>query len=456
MMANQFSLEESHLQRCSFAALRPEFSSGRSKPSELLEKCIEKIEAIEPEVGAFVSIDLDGARKEATESDARWKTGKTLSPIDGMPVGIKDVMETRNMPTEQGSPLFLGWRGNRDCAAVSALREAGAVIVSKTVTTEFAATQPRGTRNPWDLERTPGGSSSGSAAAVGIGMLSGALGSQVIGSIIRPASFCGAVGYKPSVGGVNRGGSFDGFSQSCTGALGASLADSWNMIRAITARAGGDAGYIGVIGPMELPDPAIPRKIMFLETAGWKFAEEEAKGAIESAISAMERSGIEIITRERSDLVEAIEEVIEDAGPLSRQINAWEGKWPLNTYARDMDSDKLSKPSKERLSEANKMSQEQFSGLLARRYEARKVFASAQNEFDCCVTLSATGGAPLGLESTGNPIFTVPTSMLGIPTISLPALTCAGLPLGIQIMGFEGKDADLFAAAGAIERILLN
>src|SRR4029077_8320698 len=154
-------------------------------------------------------------------SNERWRAGKPLSPIDGMPIGIKDIIETRDMPTEQGSPLFTGYRTERDAASVAALREAGAVIVGKTVTTEFAATEPRGTRNPWDQGRTPGGSSSGSAAAVGAGVVSAALGTQVMGSIVRPASYCGCVGFKPSVGGINRGGSHDELSQSCMGVLAA-------------------------------------------------------------------------------------------------------------------------------------------------------------------------------------------------------------------------------------------
>ena len=150
-----------------------------------------------------------GGARRGRAATARWRAGKALSPIDGMPLGIKDIIETADMPTEQGSPLFVGWRTGRDAASVAALREAGAVILGKTVTTEFAATEPRGTRNPWDLERTPGGSSSGSAAAVACGMLPAALGTQVVGSILRPASFCGCVGFKPSVGGINRGGSYD-------------------------------------------------------------------------------------------------------------------------------------------------------------------------------------------------------------------------------------------------------
>ncbi|HUG35757.1 MAG TPA: amidase family protein, partial [Candidatus Limnocylindrales bacterium] len=170
----------------SYFAAAQAFRDGTDTPRAFLERCIATIEALDPQVGAFVATNLPAARAAADAATARWKSRTTLSLIDGMPVGIKDIMETADMVTEQGSPLFVGWRGRRDAAAVAALREAGAVIIGKTVTTEFAATHPRGTRNPWDLERTPGGSSSGSAAAVASGMVPAALGTQVIGSIVRP------------------------------------------------------------------------------------------------------------------------------------------------------------------------------------------------------------------------------------------------------------------------------
>ena len=197
-----------------FFTAAADFAAGRDTPREFLERCLARLEAFEPAVGAFVCRDVATARAAADRSVARWREGRPLSPIDGMPLGIKDIIETTDMPTEQGSPLFVGWRTRRDGASVAALREAGAVILGKVVTTEFAATEPRGTRNPWDQERTPGGSSSGSAAAVACGMVPAALGTQVVGSILRPASFCGCIGFKPSVGGINRGGSYDYFSQS--------------------------------------------------------------------------------------------------------------------------------------------------------------------------------------------------------------------------------------------------
>ncbi|NKB22510.1 MAG: amidase [Alphaproteobacteria bacterium] len=426
------------------------FADGSDTPSAYLERCIEVIDAHDGTIGAFVATNFDGARAAADEATARWKSGNPLSPIDGMPIGVKDVMETADMVTEQGSPLFLGWKMGRDCAAVAALREAGAVVVGKTVTTEFAATQPRGTRNPYDTDRTPGGSSSGSAAAVGSGMLAGGTASQVIGSTIRPASYCGAFGFKPSVGGINRGGSFDGFSQNCTGVIAATLADTWVMAREMSSRAGGDAGYVGLTGPMTLPEANKPKTVALLQTAGWETATDDAKQQLQSARETLESAGITVIDRASNAAVEAAEEAISDANPLSRDINAWEGRWPLNTYARDMDASKLSESSRERLEQANGMSQEEFSGHIARRNEVRAIFAKLADHCDVCVTLAAPDAAPEGLGWTGDPNFTVCTSLLGVPAVSLPVLETQGLPLGLQLIGFQNEDTAMFAAAGAI------
>jgi Asp-tRNA(Asn)/Glu-tRNA(Gln) amidotransferase A subunit family amidase len=215
-----------------------DFASESDSARAFLERCLETLALWEPEIRAFVHINADTARAAADRSTVRWRAGRPLSAIDGMPVGIKDIIETADMPTEQGSPVFAGTRTYRDAASVAALRAAGAVIVGKTVTTEFAATEPRGTRSPWELTRTPGGSSSGSAAAVAAGLVSAALGTQGIASIVRPASFCGCVGFKPSLGAINRGGSYDTISQSCTGVLGATLQDTWQVAREAAVRAG--------------------------------------------------------------------------------------------------------------------------------------------------------------------------------------------------------------------------
>ena len=433
-----------------FHAATASFADGTDTPRDYLERCIAVIDAHEGTIGAFVATNLDGARAAADEATARWKAGNPLSPIDGMPIGVKDVMETADMVTEQGSPLFEGWKMGRDCAAVVALREAGAVVVGKTVTTEFAATQPRGTRNPYDTDRTPGGSSSGSAAAVGSGMLAGGTGSQVIGSIIRPASYCGAYGFKPSVGGINRGGSFDGFSQSCTGVIAATLTDTWVMAREMSSRAGGDAGYVGLTGPMHLPSASKPKTVALLQTAGWELATDEAKQQLQSARDTLEAAGITVIDRSSNAAVEEAEQAISESNPLSRSINAWEGRWPLNTYARDMEANKLSDGARERLAESETMSQDEFRGMLERRNEIRAIFAKLEDHCDVCVTLSAPDAAPEGLGWTGDPNFTVCTSLLGVPAVSLPVLETQRLPLGLQLIGFQNKDAEMFAAAGAV------
>ncbi len=207
-----------------FLPATADFARGKNSPREFLERCIAQLEAWEPKIGAFVTLNLAAARTAADRSTNRWRAGKPLSPIDGMPIGIKDIIETIDMATENGSPLFAGFSSQRDAASVAALREAGAVIVGKTVTTEFAWMHPRATRNPWDPMRTPGGSSSGSAAAVAVGAISVGIGTQVFGSIVRPSSFCGCFGFKPTVGAINRGGSHDALSQSTHGPIAAESA----------------------------------------------------------------------------------------------------------------------------------------------------------------------------------------------------------------------------------------
>jgi Asp-tRNA(Asn)/Glu-tRNA(Gln) amidotransferase A subunit family amidase len=350
-----------------------------------------------------------------------------------------------------GSPLFDGWSSGRDAAAVAALREAGAVILGKTVTTEFAATEPRGTRNPWDPGRTPGGSSSGSAAAVAAGLVSAALGTQVMGSIVRPASYCGCVGFKPSVGGINRGGSHDELSQSCMGVLAATLEDAWQVASEIAARAGGDPGYQGLVGPLRMPPPARPQRLVFLETAGWQVASAEAKKAIQKSLALLSRNGIDILTRQSDQLVGAVEEAIADARALSIRINTWESRWPLNTY-RNRDAGKLSRAMLARLAQAEAMSLDDYRADLDERIRVRALYESLAAQCDACVTLAAPAAAPVGLSSTGDPVFAVPFSLLGVPAISLPLLREQGLPLGLQVTGFQGKDATTSAIAGWVEK----
>lgn len=436
-----------------FLSNTPKFRSGEDSPRAYLDRCLAAIDKHEATIKAFVTMDRAGALAAADAASKRWKAGKPLSPIDGMPVGIKDVIETANMPTQMGSPLYEGFRSERDSASVYALKEAGAVIVGKTVTTEFAATEPGPTTNPWDTARTPGGSSSGSAAGVAAGYFPAALGTQVVGSILRPASYCGVIGFKPTFGAINRGGSHDHMSQSAQGVLAASLADAWAVLRAIADRTGGDAGHPGLFGPSDLPAPKTPHTLALIETSGWADASDSAKAALEGAVSRLKAAGIRVARRADMPAVENVEQALGEAMLLTRKINAWESRWPLNTY-RDRDATKLSKGMVERAGEAEAMTLDEFRGHLEGRRRMREIYARLGTICDGAITLSAPGEAPVGLKSTGNPTFVVPGSALGVPAISLPLLACNGLPLGLQILGFEHRDADLLAVAGAVEGIV--
>jgi Asp-tRNA(Asn)/Glu-tRNA(Gln) amidotransferase A subunit family amidase len=429
------------------------FRSGGDSPREFLERCLAEIAAREADVGAFVHYDPASARRQADAATARWRAGEPLSPIDGMPLGIKDIIETIDFPTEIGSPLYVGWRSQRDAASVVALRAAGAVIVGKTVTTEFAATEPRGTRNPLDLARTPGGSSSGSAAAVAAGFLSAGIGTQVVGSIIRPASYCGVVGFKPSLGAINRGGSHDGLSQSCHGVLAASLEDAWQVVYEIAVRAGGDPGFPGLVGPPAVPAAHRPRRLAQLETEGWADASADAKDRLGEAVARLRGRGIEIVGRSGHAGVAAVERALDGSLALARRINAWECRWPLNTY-RDRDASKLSKVALQRLADAETMTPADYRANLVARGRLREVYAELARDCDACLTLSADGPAPLGLQSTGNPVFAAPGSLLGTPALSLPVFAVDGLPVGLQMLGFEQRDADLFGVAAWMQQAL--
>ena len=429
-----------------YLAATRNFAAGGVTPRQFLEESLELLDAWESRVGAFVCTNLPDARAAADRATERWRAGRPLSAIDGMPVGIKDVIETFDMPTQMGSPLFLGWRSEKDAASVRALRDAGAVIVGKTVTTEFAASEPRGTRNPWNTAYTPGGSSSGSAAAVAAGMVSAALGTQVIGSVLRPASFCGCVGFKPSVNAINREGSHDYQSQSCTGILAASLPDAWQVAREIVARVGGDAGTPGLHGPDTMPPAGKPRRLALLETAGWDAASVGAKQRLGEYVMRLKSAGIEIRTRHNDDKVAALETDLVNAMELSHRCNGWETRWFIRTM-RERDVRALSRNILERAQRYEDMTLTDHSADLKERARVRAVHAELAANCEAAITLSAPNHAPEGLGSTGNPEFNVPASLLGVPAVSLPLFELNEMPLGLQVIGYHDRDADLFAAA---------
>jgi len=429
-----------------FAIARADFMAGADRPSEYLERRIERIAARNDAVKAFVVTNKAAARAAADQSDQRYSTGKPLSPIDGLPIGIKDVLETADMPTGMGSPIFAGRETGRDAAAVRALRQAGAIIVGKTVTTEFAFLTPGETHNPLDLTRTPGGSSSGSAAAVADGMVTAALGTQVVGSVIRPSAYCGAVAFKPSFGALNRGGTQVSLSQNHIGVHGATVADTWAVARAIAGRAGGDPGRSALRGPDSAPAAHKPGRLGLLQTGGWQDAEPAARDALATLTDRLRQAGVTIFDRGANKALEALEQAVVDARDVSLDICGFELQWPLGNY-RDEQGSRLSPGLEARMAEWDGITVADYEASLAQRDGMRQAHAALAGEIDGLITLSAPSIAPVGLETTGNPVFAAPATILGAPAFSLPLMALDGLPLGLQLIGFPGRDADLAGRA---------
>jgi Asp-tRNA(Asn)/Glu-tRNA(Gln) amidotransferase A subunit family amidase len=431
----------------SYLALAARFRSGEASPSSELEARLKRLDEVEPTLKAFVHLARDAARIAAKASDQRWRSNQPLSPVDGMAIAIKDIIETADMPSGQGSPIWEGFETKRDAASVQALREAGAIILGKTTTTEFAASHPFApTTNPHDARRTPGGSSSGSAAAVGAGIVPAALGTQVVGSTLRPASFCGAVGFKPTFGALNRGGSYDYLSQSSTGLIAATPNDAWIVGSTIARRVGGDPGFLPLEGPLLPPSPMAPKRLAVLQTGGWAKTTDGARAAFTAACKRLETLGVTLSDRGNDPDLEALEAAIADAQPLTLAINAWESAWPLGTYAA-RDEARLSQSARDRLAQARAMTPDDYRNLLARRQAARDRYAFVGQRFDGFVTLGALGAAPVGLGFTGDTAMNVPASLLGTPAITLPLLRDDNMPLGLQLLTLPNRDAALMAMA---------
>ncbi|HZP99941.1 MAG TPA: amidase [Reyranella sp.] len=431
------------------------FSDGNDSPRAYLERCLETISQREPVVKAFTAINETGARAAADASSARWKAGKPLSSIDGLPIAIKDLLETKDMPTEMGCAAMKGNFPKRDNAAVWALRQAGAVILAKTVTAELGGAQPGATTNPFDPRRTPGGSSSGSAAAVGANMVPAAIGTQVGGSIIRPAAYCGNFALKPTQGGINRGERL-ATSQSTHGPHANSLDDMWQVAIEIVKRCGGDRGAIGLMGPDKLPAAIRPDRLIVLETEGWPEADEGAKTAFAQLLRQLEAAGVTLIRRKDHPYVEALEKALGNARATCNTVTSWENRW----YQRgilDNAPDGISARGQATLKRAEAMTPDDYrAGLLARQ-QAQLAHAAVASLADAAITLSCPGpapvwegdvpGQPLAPRPTGDFVFNAPSSMLFAPVVTVPLLSVGGMPVGVQLMGQQHEDARMTGLA---------
>ena len=268
----------------------------------------------------------------------------------------------------------------------------------------------------------------------------------MISSTVRPASYCGCVGFKPTVNALNRQGSHDYQSQSCTGILGASLEDTWQVAYEIVARVGGDAGTPGLQGPGKAPAATKPRALAMLETAGWDAASPGAKARLEDCVARLKSAGVDIRTRHNDKKIAALEAELPQVTELSHRCNGWENRWFLHTM-RDRDAGKLSRNIMERAEKYEGLTLDQHRADLKERARIRAVHAELAAACEACITLAAPGAAPQGLNSTGNPEFGVPSSLLGVPSLSLPVFEVDAMPLGLQVIGYFDRDADAFAIA---------
>ena len=430
-----------------------DFISGNDTPSAYLERCLSLISEREPEINAFVNMNIEGAKKAALESTERYKNGKVLSKIDGMPIGIKDLFETKDMPTECGSPIFKGNATNRDSALASALRRAGAIILAKTVTTEFAFYKPGPTKNPYDTTRTPGGSSSGSGAAVGAGFLPVTIGTQVVGSLIRPSSYNANFGFKPSYGAINREGAYSNLSQSALGTHAGSLTDAWISARAIAEFSGGDPGFPGLKGPEVLPECKKPLSLARLDTGGWEKCSAEVKDKFNKLISVITASNVKVKDRAINENLEDFEILMLNAFDATMDICGYEFLWPLKDY-EDLGKNSISEDITSWLRKWEKIDRDLYAERLSTREQMRSFHQSFSGEIDAFITLSAPDCAPKGFSSTGDPSFAVYSSILGAPAINLPLLEVNGMPLGVQLIGYPQRDADLFTTAHWLLKLL--
>ena len=444
-----------HQKLATFHDAVPAFIAGTDTPTAYLERCLAVIEEREPVVKAWVTYDPKLARVTAEASTARYKQGKQLSQIDGIPIGVKDLILTKDFPTQMGSPLYRDNFPHQDSAAVRALRDAGAIILGKTVTTELGMSTPGPTTNPFDPTRTPGGSSSGSAAAVGAGMVPATIGTQVVGSIIRPSGFCANYSLKPTYGAINRG-ERQGYSQSHFGVHAGSLEDMWLVSMEMAVRCGGDPGYPGLFGTAQLPESDCPSHLIVMEGEGWKDVDPTTRDGFEQILKQLKEKGVKIVRRGDSELVERFEQGISESMAMCRDLCGYEMRWSLENLV-EKHPNGISDSLMGRLKLARTMNIEQYRVLLQKRHEVHARHAALAKVGDVLISLSSLGPAPLmgdatgsdpGIaHTTGSPVMNATSSVLHAPTVTLPLLAVGGMPVGIQILGQKNMDEQVVGYA---------
>ena len=423
------------------AAAAQAVRTGRISAEELTRACLSRIAARENEVRAWAFLDPDHALAQARAADEARQNGQALGPLHGVPIGVKDIFDTWDMPTENGSPLHAGRKPGRDATVVDMLRQAGAIILGKTVTTEFATFHPGKTRNPHDTTRTPGGSSSGSAAAVADFMAPAALGSQTIGSVIRPASFCGVVGFKPSHGLVSRHG-MSPLSRHLdhVGVFARSVEDVALVTETLAGHDPADPDTRPIAKPALLASareaPPVPPKFYFVKTAAWPHLAPDAAEAYAELCATL---GTQV---EDLPLPEGFEDVAERLGHVLYPELAMNLAREYRYGAAQLSEKLRGMIARGRMTLATDHIRD-----LGARGEYRRALDDIFDNCNAILTPAAPGEAGPA-ENTGNPAFSMLWTLMGVPAITLPLLSGAsGLPLGVQLVARHGDDARLLRTA---------
>ena len=426
------NLHNSRLNELSLFEISQMIQDGTVEAAQLAADCVRKIEACQDELGAFTTFDSS----KVFEQVKTLEHGAAKTPLFGMPVGVKDIMETAGMLTTMGSRIYSDYVPKRDATCVAMLKRAGAVIAGKTETTEFAYFYPGKTRNPHNTDHTPGGSSMGSAVAVSQRMVPFALGTQTAASVIRPAAYCGVIGYKASHGSISLAGVF-GFAQSLD-SIGFFVRD----VRDVAVIRNALFGSPGQLQRM----PDVP-SIGLVKTPHWQVAEPCQRQLIEHLCDFLSNRAFEITEIEVGPSDGALTEA-------QATIMAYEGSRSLSAEF-STDSHLMSDPIKALIERGANTTFEAYQEAVALsefwQRELRKIFL----DFDVLLSPSAPGEAPKGLDSTGDPIFSRMWTLLKVPSINLPA-GCGpnGLPLGIQLIGPFNQDDRLLAFSRQIESVL--
>ena len=407
-------------------------ASGAITARALAEAQLARIAATDGAIEAWATLDPAHVRAEAARCDKAASTG----PLRGIGIGVKDIIATRALPTGMGSPVFAGHRGDRDAVCVARILQAGGYVFGKTVTTEFAFMQAGKTRNPWNAAHTPGGSSSGSAAAVAAGHVAGALGTQTNGSVIRPAAYCGIVGFKPTLGAIPLAGAHL-FSETLDtiGTFTRSVADA-----AVLARAVMDPAAITMTAPSAIEAP----RLAVLAEFPWSPLSGDAAAALAAAVARLRQAGAHV-------QVATLPPDWQDAHRVHRTIMLYEGARNLRAL-QDRDRSRLSEVLNAALDEGRALADADYLAALAERERMRNAFDAWQRSCTAIVTPPAPAAAPAGLASTGDPACCTLWTLLGVPAITLPiGMGETGLPLGMQLAAHAGGDAGLLAVAAWCE-----